>query len=109
MMCVEPSVGSSLIHPLMFSTEGSFFPELFPTHVRFSGVSIGKQIGAVMGGGIAPLVATALYAATGTAFAIAGYYAVLALAALVALSFVRDTRDISITDHDRNNDLERTS
>jgi MFS family permease len=102
-------IAAGLIHPLMFSTEGSFFPELFPTHVRFSGVSIGKQIGAVLGGGIAPLVATALYAATGTASAIAGYYALLALAAVVALSFVRDTRDISISDHDRSNELERKS
>jgi hypothetical protein len=27
-------------------------PELFPTSVRFSGVSIGKQLGIVLGGGI---------------------------------------------------------
>jgi MFS family permease len=108
-VAVAVLIAAGLIHPLMFSTEGSYFPELFPTHVRFSGVSIGKQIGAVLGGGIAPLVATTLYAATGTVFAIAGYYAVLALAALIALSFVRDTRDISISDNDRSNDLGRKS
>lgn len=101
-------IAAGLVHPLMFSTEGSYFPELFPTHVRFSGVSIGKQIGAVLGGGMAPLVATMLYAATGTSLAIAGYYAVLALAALIALSFVRDTRDLSISDDDHSNDLENS-
>lgn len=102
-------VAAGMIHPLMFSTEGSYFPELFPTRVRFSGVSIGKQIGAVLGGGIAPLVATTLYAATGSAFAIAGYYAVIACAALIALSAVRDTRDISISDNDQPNARGRTS
>jgi MFS family permease len=82
---------AGLIHPLMFSTEGSYFPELFATRVRFTGVSIGKQIGVVCGGGIAPLVATSLVAATGTTLAITGYYVVLALLALIALSFVADT------------------
>jgi MFS family permease len=84
-------LAAGVIHPLMFSTEGSYFPELFPTRVRFTGVSIGKQIGTVLGGGIAPLVATSLFAGTGTTFAITGYYLVLALAALIALGFVQDT------------------
>jgi metabolite-proton symporter len=84
-------LAAGVIHPLMFSTEGSYFPELFPTRVRFSGVSIGKQFGTVLGGGIAPLVATGLFAQTGTTYAIAGYYIVLAVAAVIALSFARET------------------
>lgn len=84
-------LAAGIIHPLMFATEGSYFPELFPTRVRFTAVSIGKQLGVVLGGGIAPLVATSLFAGTGTTLAITGYYVALALAALVALSFVRDT------------------
>jgi MFS family permease len=66
-------VAAGMIHPLMFSTEGSYFPELFPTPIRFTGVSIGKQLGVVLGGGIAPLVATSLFAQTGTTYAITGY------------------------------------
>ena len=85
------ALAAGVIHPLMFSTEGSFFPELFPARVRFTGVSIGKQFGTVLGGGIAPLVATSLFAGTGTTFAITGYYVVLALAALIALSFAHET------------------
>ncbi len=101
LMTVAVMATAGLIHPLMFATEGSYFPELFPTRVRFSGVSIGKQIGAVLGGGIAPLMATALYAWTGTSFSIAGYYAALALIATIALSLVKDTRDMSISDNER--------
>jgi len=45
----------------------------------------------VLGGGIAPLVATSLFAQTGTAYAITGYYVVLALAAVIALGFAHET------------------
>ena len=89
-------LAAGIIHPLMFATEGSYFPELFPTRVRFTGVSIGKQLGVVLGGGIAPLVATSLFAATGTTVAITGYYIALAIAALIALSFVKDTSKSSL-------------
>jgi MFS family permease len=84
-------LAAGIIHPLMFGTEGSYFPELFPTRIRFSGVSIGKQFGVVLGGGIAPLVATSLYSYTGTAHAITAYYVALALAAMIALSFAHET------------------
>ena len=91
LVTVAVVLAAGIIHPLMFATEGSYFPELFPTRVRFTAVSIGKQLGVVLGGGIAPLVATSLFAATGTTAAITGYYVALAFVALVALSFVRDT------------------
>ncbi|QPF90684.1 MFS transporter [Bradyrhizobium commune] len=84
-------LAAGVIHPLMFSTEGSYFPELFPTRIRFTGVSIGKQFGTVFGAGIAPLVATSLFAQTGTVYAISGYYVALALAAVIALSFAQET------------------
>ncbi|MCJ9736201.1 MFS transporter, partial [Bradyrhizobium sp. PRIMUS42] len=84
-------LAAGVIHPLMFSTEGSYFPELFPTRIRFTGVSIGKQFGTVLGGGIAPLVATSLFAQTGSTYAITGYYVALALAAMIALGFARET------------------
>ena len=84
-------LAAGVIHPLMFSTEGSYFPELFPTRIRFTGVSIGKQFGVVLGGGIAPLVATSLFAKTGTTYAITGYYVALALAAVIALGFAQET------------------
>jgi MFS family permease len=84
-------LAAGVIHPLMFSTEGSYFPELFPTRIRFTGVSLGKQFGVVLGGGIAPLVATSLFAQTGTTYAITGYYVALALAAVIALGFAEET------------------
>jgi hypothetical protein len=67
-------IGSGLIHPMMFGPIGSFFPELFPTSVRFSAMSIGKQISSILGGGFAPLIATMLLAWSGGATVVIGVY-----------------------------------
>jgi MHS family shikimate/dehydroshikimate transporter-like MFS transporter len=77
------------VHPLMFGPEGSLFPELFDTEVRFSGVTVGKQIGTLIGGSV-PLIASAIIAAThGKVGFVAGYVAVVCALALIALSAVR--------------------
>lgn len=53
-------VSAGIVHPVIFAAEASFVPELFETQVRFTGASLGKQIGTVIGGGLAPLMATSL-------------------------------------------------
>ncbi|MBN3723831.1 MFS transporter [Burkholderia sp. Ac-20379] len=54
-------LGIGLIHPLMYGPEASLFPELFrDATTRFTGVSIGKQIGTAFGGGMTPLAASLL-------------------------------------------------
>jgi MHS family shikimate/dehydroshikimate transporter-like MFS transporter len=45
--------------------------ELFPAHIRYSGASLGYQIGVTIGGAFTPLVATALYAQLGSYVGIA--------------------------------------
>lgn len=68
---------------LMYGPQAALFAELFPPEVRYSGASIGYQLGAVVGGGFAPIIATALFAHYGSTFPIAFY-----LAAVCAISFV---------------------
>lgn len=53
-------IGLGLIHPLMYGPMATLFAELFPPRVRYSGASLGYSIGAVFGGGFAPLIFTAL-------------------------------------------------
>lgn len=68
---------------LMYGPQAALFAELFPPEVRYSGASIGYQLGAVVGGGFAPIIATALFARYGSTIPIALY-----LAAVCAISFV---------------------
>ncbi|MGW3473131.1 hypothetical protein ACWDKQ_32780 [Saccharopolyspora sp. NPDC000995] len=44
----------------------SFMHELFPLQVRYSGVSLGYQLGSMIGGGFTPITATALYSEFGS-------------------------------------------
>ena len=86
------TLGAGVIHPLMFGPEGSIIPELFSTNVRFSGASLGKQIGTLLGGGLAPMLATALLAWSHGAFwSVDVYYIVVGAIALTALCYARET------------------
>lgn len=67
---------------LMYGPQAALFAELFPKHVRYSGASLGYQVGAVVGGGFAPIIATALFARYESSTAISVY-----LCAMCAVSF----------------------
>jgi MFS family permease len=62
--------------------QSALFAELFPAHVRYSGASLGYQVGAILGGGIAPFVATWLYASFGSTSAITAYFIAVSLVSL---------------------------
>ena len=56
---VAISVGQVFI-AMMYGPQAALLSELFDTKVRYSGASLGYQIGAVLGGALAPLIATAI-------------------------------------------------
>jgi MFS family permease len=73
--------------------QSALFSELFAAHVRYSGASLAYQIGAILGGGIAPFVATWLYSDYGTTQAITGYFLVVgALSLACTVVLLRGTR-----------------
>lgn len=68
---------------LMYGPQAALFAELFPKSIRYSGASLGYQVGAVVGGGFAPIIATALFARYESSLSISIY-----LAAMCAVSFL---------------------
>ena len=54
-------LGGLMFLGIQYGPQAAFFTELFSTHVRYSGASLGYQIGAIIGGGLAPTVATLLW------------------------------------------------
>lgn len=54
-----------IIFPLMYAPESVLFSRQFPAAVRYSGISLGVQFAGVLGGGLAPMIATALLAQGG--------------------------------------------
>jgi hypothetical protein len=63
---------------------GAFLPSLFPTRVRYSGASVAFNVGGIIGGGLAPIIAQAL-ADRGGLFPVGLYLSAAALISLVAL------------------------
>jgi metabolite-proton symporter len=61
----------------IFGPMAAFIAESFDTKVRYSGASLGYQMGAVLGGGLSPFVATALLAWSGGASWSVSVYLVL--------------------------------
>ena len=62
--------------------------ELFPAKVRYSGASLAYQIGVVVGGGIAPTVATGLYATWRSSLPITVYLAVVCVLSLACIAVI---------------------
>lgn len=71
--------------------QSALFAELFPAHIRYSGASLGYQIGAILGGGLAPFMATFLYGTFGTTYAITGYFVLIALVSLGSILMLHET------------------
>jgi metabolite-proton symporter len=67
--------GGQIIIAMMYGPQAAMLTELFSTEVRYSGASLGYQMGAILGGGLAPIIATALLAWTGSTIGISVYIA----------------------------------
>ncbi|MBR0800306.1 MHS family MFS transporter [Bradyrhizobium jicamae] len=79
MIWLAIALGLALGHGSVYGAQGAYFSELFPARIRYSGLSLVQQLGPILGGGLSPLVATALLAEYGTPNSVAGYMAVMAL------------------------------
>ena len=84
-------------HDIMYGPQGALIAECFTPRLRYSGASIGYQLASVTAGGPAPLIATALLAATGSGYSIAAYIAFCAIVSFIATVMLPDhtNRDIS--------------
>ena len=70
---------------VMFGVGATYLSELFATGVRYTGASLGFQIGAALSGGFTPIIAAALFRATGgESWAISLYLIALAIITLLA-------------------------
>ncbi|MEU1516537.1 MFS transporter [Streptomyces sp. NPDC005811] len=70
---------------IMYGPQAALFAELFTPEMRYTGASLGYQIAAVAGGGLAPFVMVLLLEATGTSLAVSAYIVALAVLALISI------------------------
>jgi MHS family shikimate/dehydroshikimate transporter-like MFS transporter len=75
----------------MYGPIGTYMTEIFGANVRYTGASLGYQVGAVLGGGLAPTLAAGLYAAYGIV-SVGAYVAVAAVISLLCVTLIRPSR-----------------
>jgi metabolite-proton symporter len=88
---------SLIPHDMQYGPQAALIAEAFTPRLRYSGSSLGYQLASIIAGGPAPLIATALFAAYQTGYAIAVYIAACAVISLVSAAFMPDYtgKDIS--------------
>lgn len=72
-----------------YGPQAALFAELFPARLRASGVSLSYALGACLGGGFAPLIATALFGATGTVYSVSAFMVLFCLLSILGLAGMR--------------------
>jgi len=97
-MVFTAAVLSLIPHDMQYGPQAAMIAEAFTPRLRYSGSSLGYQLGAVIAGGPAPIIATALLAAYHTSFAVAVYVAACALVSLASAALMPDYtgKDVSM-------------
>jgi MFS family permease len=89
---------SLIPHDLQYGPQAALIAESFTPRLRYSGASLGYQLASIIAGGPAPLIATALFAAYKSGYAISIYIAVCAIISFVATAMMPDFTGKSIAD-----------
>jgi metabolite-proton symporter len=85
-------IGGLVFHAAMYGPQAAFLSELFGTKVRYSGTSVGYQLASVVAGGLAPIVAVALYTSFDSGYAVSVYVALSSLLTILAVASYGETR-----------------
>ncbi|HGY4721386.1 TPA: MFS transporter [Citrobacter amalonaticus] len=79
-------------HSMCYAPQASFFPELFPTHIRCSGIALIWQLGSLIGSGVLGLVAVKILQMTGgDYYGLASYVIVLGIISVIGLLMMPET------------------
>ena len=85
-----------IIHAIMYAPQPAIMAEMFPTRMRYSGVSLGYQVTSIVAGSLAPIIAVKLLEVYDSSLPIAFYLAGAAVITLIAVYFTRETKGIDL-------------
>ncbi|MBD0863443.1 MHS family MFS transporter [Gordonia sp. zg691] len=79
-----------IVHALFYGAQGTLYASLYPTPVRYTGLSVVYQFSGIYASGLTPLILTALIgAASGSPWPAAGYLVLTAIISVVATALIR--------------------
>jgi MFS family permease len=89
-----------VFHGLMYAVQPATMAEMFPTRMRYSGVSLGYQVTSIVAGSLAPIIAVRLLATYKSAVPISWYLAATAAVSAIAVVAARETKGVDLADID---------
>ncbi len=94
---VAAFVAMALNYAMMIAPQSSLYAAQFPPELRYSGLSIGVQFSAAIGGGLAPMVSAMLVARFDSIVPVGGYLAVLGVVAGVSAFMMKSPAQVRRT------------
>jgi MFS family permease len=85
-----------IFHAIMYAPQPAIMAEMFPTRMRYSGVSLGYQVTSIVAGSLAPIIAVKLLDVYDSSVPIAIYLAGACAVTLVAVVLTRETRGVDL-------------
>ncbi|HEX8241278.1 MAG TPA: MFS transporter [Allosphingosinicella sp.] len=89
-------VAGLVLHSAMYGPQAAFITELFPTRIRYSGVSIAYQLTAIFAGSLAPLAALWLYREYDSAVPVAIYVGAACFISGVSALLAKETKGVEL-------------
>jgi len=83
-------VGNALLS-IMYGPQAALFAEMFSARMRYSGASMGYQLGSVVAGGLSPFIMTSLLALTGTSASVSAYIVIMAAISFASVYLITET------------------
>ncbi|GAA1216703.1 MFS transporter [Pseudonocardia alaniniphila] len=96
-LIVVAAVVALVLHAAMYGPQASFIAEMFPTQVRYSGASMGYQLAGVVGGALAPIVATALLSSYDSSVVVSLYAVVVLAVTVLCVLIAKETARTDLT------------
>jgi len=85
-----------VFHGFMYAPQPAAMAEMFPTRMRYSGVSLGYQVTSIVAGSLAPIIAVRLLATYKSALPIGWYLGATAVITAVAVLACRETKGVDL-------------
>jgi hypothetical protein len=86
----------ALGHALVYAPLPALYCELFPTAVRYSGISIGYQMASILLAGFMPALAGALVLWSGGTWPVVMIIIASTAIAMVSVCFAKETKDVDL-------------
>jgi metabolite-proton symporter len=96
-MIILAIVVGLVLHASMYAPQAAFITELFPTRIRYSGVSIAYQLTAILAGSLAPIIALWLYKDLHSSVPVSIYVAIGCVISGVSALLAHETRGVELS------------